>query len=423
MTNTVYLDAKAFKVIPNSIGVRDLDAYQQVRDQINRQNSPLAGVTDWALIKKASETLAQSAGMDLIVSGYYTVALLKTQGLQGFANGLELMATAFILQQKLDPKGKKANKELTDWMIGISLKEMKSLRPDYESLRDLYRCEFNISRMLEQFLIEQPTYVPNLDALGFSLFEHIDRIETQAQGNIVKSDRDVVERQHIRRRAGLVGALIGALIITGVTVFMPYLELRGLNYYRQEKVAALNSLQAASRYQNQVGDSKLESLKKNILPLYEHDITIGLATPFFKNQQYALGQLAALLKLYPQDPQVKMLATRINQTKQNALENNVRYVDRFSQIRTQMANLSLLAKSGNLEELQQQTKELEDFAISLSPIYGRTSYIDLLIKDGMLNEADRELATLDTRLINLSWKLADTKLTLLKKKNEMAEVK
>jgi type VI secretion system protein VasL len=89
-----------------------------------------------------------------------------------------------------------------------------------------------------------------------------------------------------------------------------------------------------------------------------------------------------------------------------ALEQTELFVAKFSDIRTKMANISLLAKRGKWRDLQKQTKSLEAFAISLSPIYGRVDYVQELIKNGELETAEKEFDILKDRLNNLSWKIA-----------------
>ncbi|MCE7629606.1 type VI secretion protein, partial [Vibrio fluvialis] len=82
------------------------------------------------------------------------------------------------------------------------------------------------------------------------------------------------------------------------------------------------------------------------------------------------------------------------------------FVQRFGEIRTKMANIALLAKREKWSDLQRQTKSLEDFAVSLSPVYGRVDYVQNLIKQGEMESARKELEILKTRLNNLSWTMA-----------------
>ncbi|WP_219079218.1 type VI secretion system ImpA family N-terminal domain-containing protein [Vibrio parahaemolyticus] len=84
-SNTYYiitLDSPALRAYP---------AYEAVREEINRRLSPLSGGVDWAQIKTHCEWLAKGPGIDLLMAGYWTIASLKTQGLPGLANGVELI--------------------------------------------------------------------------------------------------------------------------------------------------------------------------------------------------------------------------------------------------------------------------------------------------------------------------------------------
>ncbi|RJX68709.1 hypothetical protein DZ860_17105 [Vibrio sinensis] len=113
-----------------------------------------------------------------------------------------------------------------------------------------------------------------------------------------------------------------------------------------------------------------------------------------------------LQALYPQDPRILQLNAIFTKEKKTALDQTEFFVAKFGEIRTKMANISLLAKRGKWQDLQKQTKSLEEFAISLSPIYGRVDYVQNLIKEGDLEAARNELEILKERLNNLSWEIA-----------------
>lgn len=77
-----------------------------------------------------------------------------------------------------------------------------------------------------------------------------------------------------------------------------------------------------------------------------------------------------------------------------------------------MANIALLAKRGKWGELEKQTKSLEEFAVSLSPIYGRVDYVQGLLEQGDIPNAQKEFAILKQRLDSLSWKMAELELRM-----------
>ena len=54
-------------------------------------------------------------------------------------------------------------KEVLDWVNARVVRELKNLRPNYESLRDLYCGERFCERMLSIFELQQPEYVVHFD--------------------------------------------------------------------------------------------------------------------------------------------------------------------------------------------------------------------------------------------------------------------
>ena len=111
-------------------------------------------------------------------------------------------------------------------------------------------------------------------------------------------------------------------------------------------------------------------------------------------------------QLYANNEQVAAISDQLGQDQQYALEQADEFVARFSEIRTKMANVALLAKKRRWSDVANETKSLEAFAVSLSPIYGRVGYVEELIEKQQFQQAQQEFDELKRRLNNLSWKVA-----------------
>ncbi|USD43055.1 type VI secretion system ImpA family N-terminal domain-containing protein [Vibrio sp. SCSIO 43135] len=412
MSNVIYLDGRPFHLVVSSELVRSQDSYQKVRSQINRLNSPLTGSTDWKLVKDECENLAHSHGLDLMMCGYYAIASMKVQGLAGFANGMELMATVVSVESQFDSKAAKAQKELIDWVVSKALVELKTLKPNYEVLRELYRCEQSCSRLHDTLQVVQSSHLPNLEALGFVIFEHIDRLETLSHSNVQHHTEQSTEETKSKKKAFYFGTAVGVVLAVITMIIPKFLPAPEVNYYVDQTVATLKEQGQVEVFKSAFDDNQRQDIRPQVVPLYASSVTENLQQPFYEYKAEAQAFASALKSLYPEDQEVKELYDQVQHAKLSALESNQRYMERFSQIRTQMANLSLLAQKGKLRELQSKTKSMEDFAVSLSPIYGRAVYVDDLIEQGQISEAQRELDILKQRLENLTWKVLDTELLL-----------
>ncbi|WP_417500324.1 type VI secretion system ImpA family N-terminal domain-containing protein [Methylophaga sp.] len=412
MSNILFIDNAYYRICEHVDEIRHLDEYQKVRDEINRRFNPLAGSTDWELVRDCCDTLARKAGVDLMMSGYFAVASLKTQSLAGYANGLELLSACLNSQNKPDAKYAKMHKEVLDWVNGKVVPELKAIKPNYESLRELYRCERLCERIHHQLEQQQPDYPVDFESVGFVLFEHIDRIETQYHSLVKRQMQQQAQeppkvlRSLHRKWVGAAFVLGGLLFGAGVWAYQVLPWFSHSEYSAEVKVATLNSDQALHQFQLDVSPGQVVRWKEDLVGLYQHSIVQKSAASVEQSKREAMHEMSALMALYPQDPKVAESQQAFSTAQQEALAQTDIFVQRFGEMRTRMANIALLAKRGRWNELQRQTKSLQDFAVSLSPIYGRVDYVQSLIKQGEVDDARKELDILKLRLNNLSWTMA-----------------
>lgn len=412
MSNTIFIDHARFQLIEDSAAIRNLDTYQKVKDEINRRHNPLSGGSDWAVVKEACETLAKGPGIDLLLCGYYTVACLKMQGLVGYANGLELLCACLSNLYQPDVKAAKMRKEVLDWVNARVVRELKDLRPNYESLRDLYRCERFCERLNTILESQQPDCLVDFEGVGFAIFEHIDRLETQYHSLLKRHNQvDKAQTARAQKRARIThvtafaAGILAVAVLYALVMYLPFFH--SMPYAILQARPVLSSSEQVVAFQQQHSAEKISNLSSEIVPLYRSVIEQNMALSFESARVEAQQALNALLLLYPQSSAVLEVDQTFLSSKQEAIQQTDRIIERFSETRTKMANIALLAQKGRLSELQRQTKSLEDFAISLSPIYGRAAYVEELVEKGDLTQANQEFTILKERLNNLSWKIAE----------------
>lgn len=123
----------------------------------------------------------------------------------------------------------------------------------------------------------------------------------------------------------------------------------------------------ASQTQALLNDSSTSERARwqhDLIPLYRDTLQQNLTISFSEPKRHAITQLNLLRTLYPENEQVNALSQEFALQQQQALEQTALFVAKFSEIRTKMANIALLAKRGKWAELEKQTKSLEEFAVS-----------------------------------------------------------
>lgn len=215
MSKLYFSDMNQFKLVLDETQLRGSTLYEQIRSEINRRFRPFSGGPDWEKIRVLCERIGASEGVDLLVSMYYTVAAVKTQGLLGLANGLELQVAVNneFLDSSQFPAQRRA--ELYTWMISRVVPELRTLKVSQEQLRELYRCERacqSLYTMLDKY---QPDHVPDIESVAFLIFEHIDQLETQRisrrlieQSNLVAIHQKQKKNCVISFAAGIIVAVL-----------------------------------------------------------------------------------------------------------------------------------------------------------------------------------------------------------------------
>ena len=349
---------ECFNLASDLIKLRNTAAYQQMRVEINRRNNPLSGGTDWEKVHQLAEQISSGLGADLLTSAYFVTAASKTRGVSGLASGLELMLSVVSYSAELTQLPNEKVAEIINWAVTKVTPEIKKMTVTSDNVRDWYRCEYSCQKLFELITQKQPQHVPNLDVLGYLIFEKIDLLET----NKVTVPNNLTSSQvTLKAKARRWPVLAISSFILVCCVASSYLTVI---------------------YHEQVSE-------RLPLWLYQEPELIPEVEPSVAQRiddVFSLPQQAPLVSIYPE--QVSLLVE---------LDKNYQ---RFANARTLLANLSLLAKElpSSRAKVQQESLVLAQYASSLSPILGRTYYVEDLLEAKEYVRAEIELGQLNNHL-------------------------
>ncbi|WP_394127220.1 type VI secretion system ImpA family N-terminal domain-containing protein [Vibrio hepatarius] len=418
MSHIVILDQKTYTIVSEPEQIRTTDTYQKVRDEINSRFNPLSGGTNWQVVHDGCEQLAFDLGIDLLMSCYLTIAKLKLEGVKGYANGLELINRCLTLQSEPSAKLAKMQKELLDWVNGKALPELKGMKLTHEQLRDLYRSERLCEKAHHWLATSQPEHEVNFEGVGFVLFEHIDKIETQYHTAVKRVEKSEQQMSgyvaKTKYRWGLfVSSVLSISVVSAGWWYIPNIWASYQPQYKAVKEVPTLNRETLPEFVTQTSAENRHKYQSQIVELYQQAIEEQLATSVEQPNLEVMSQLEVLTQLFAEDQRVEAIAQTVEQEQQVALEQVGSFVERFNEARTKMANIALMVKNRQWSQATQAAKSLEKLAISLSPIYARVGYIERLIEEQEYQQAETELAELTVRLNNLSWKVAQLSQSLV----------
>lgn len=396
MSVSVYVEHRLFHLVNDSDEIRKSHVYDEIKGEINKQNSPFSGGTDWELVKNKCTLIADKSGIDLLLCCYYTVAITKLQGVTGLANGLELLA-ASLLVSLTDNKNSNKRKELIEWVNNSIIKEIKLLKPSYEKLRDLYRCERYCEQIDRTFTEKQPEYVANMDGVAYVIFEHIDRLEIQyrSQEKLAATVPSTIHKPKLKWHYYVL-----VILITALTTYQLSLLL--------SKQSPIHYIQSNFLPNKPLEREQREELNQYIDTMATDSLNWLGETP--AQQDETINKLAFLLG---DEERIDLLRKQWLLEKKESIEAVDSMVNKFDLLRTQLSNINVRIQKSHLNSLKNDMNAVEKVSKSLSPIYARVGYIEQLIKVGDDEKANKELNILQQRLEGLSWKVSQLQTLIL----------
>ncbi|MGF1873288.1 type VI secretion system ImpA family N-terminal domain-containing protein [Photobacterium indicum] len=408
MSKLYFSDMSQFRLVSDETQLRESATYQQIRSEINRRFNPLAGGVDWERVRSLCEHIGETEGVDLLVAIYYAVSAVKTQGLVGLANGLELQAAvnSQFAQSSIFPAARRA--ELYSWMIARVTPEIRALKPNINQLRDLYRCERACQSLHDMLLKSQPGHVPDLEAIGFIIFEHIDLLEIKAGSRQLATEYKVANEPTSKRRFRIMNFFIGATLAAMVMISFSQFGMEAPTPITalmiKHRVPKIVSFEEGKTLKSIFGSDTFEVDKTDLVNLYTKAVQSLIDEPIGHNFTQAFALSKSIQRLYPDDLKVSASREKLARWQQDTLQEIDKQYRRFATARTRAANIHRLSEKGDIITVRALSKDLELYAISLSPLYGRAMYVEELMKDGSLDQAQSELNTLRNSIKGLSFK-------------------
>ncbi|WP_318463389.1 type VI secretion system ImpA family N-terminal domain-containing protein [Photobacterium leiognathi] len=416
MTIAVAYKSHQFRFVTDESELRNSDKYQLIRDEINRLNSPSYGKIDWEKIKRLCEELACTDGLSFLTTIYYTAALVKINGTSGLADGLELQFAVLKLLFEKNKDSLIKCAELYRWMIARIGDDLRRLDPNKSQIKDLYRCERCCRDIYEIFLDAQPQNVPDLEAISYVVFEHMDHLEgnvkiTEVVEQTFCDVKDCIpSKLSVRKnnRIQLFGLFFSGLLLGLSTFIIKELLINTdspslFKSLTTKKVDAnILTIEQIAQLQNQYSKTMFKKNKSEIINLYEEQIDSELMKSSSESMTKVRSLLSTLKYLYPNSIQLEQREQYID----NIQDRFVTQYRRFKTARTNIANLQQIMHKNSSKKAVLLANELNNYAIGLSPIYGRISYIEEQIKVQNEAEAEKELHLLDVELKGIELKLS-----------------
>lgn len=376
--------------------LRDSELYQQIRNEVNRRRTPLSGAVDWQQIGLLCQQLLTEQGTDLLMAVYFTVAQAKHTGISGLADGLELQLAVMACSDsdRLYPRERRA--ELYRWMTARLTSDIRDLAPDISQLRDFYRCERACQLLHERFSNYPKEQQPDLEAVGFEVFNHLDKLEQRCRGQ-VQIRTEQVTRTRLSAGVFALGLALGVGALSGYHFWQQPepVEQILLNTRTAPVVLSAADIPDALTALNDGWKPPLKTEYKVERTYVDYMDQIQLQTPWH-NSLIAESVSASFLSVYPDNERLNRYQREVFQ----AHESQALVLDtlnrRFIKARTRAANLRQQLQSGvnrdNWNRARRLSADLEEYAIGLSPVLARNLYIENQIKQGNLVTAREELS-------------------------------
>ena len=161
--------------LPAGADIRDSAEFEQIQGEIDKLTAISGnGLVDWPLVTSLCETVLSGKSKDLLLGCYLTGGLLETQGLDGLANGLQILSD--MLQTYWDSlfptlKRIRARRNALQWLIDrISQKgedpAWQEKPADGQLIDAILASLRNIDATLSEKDEEAPSMQPLLSLLG-----------------------------------------------------------------------------------------------------------------------------------------------------------------------------------------------------------------------------------------------------------------
>ncbi|MDP2571957.1 hypothetical protein CW749_01710 [Vibrio sp. vnigr-6D03] len=404
MSNRIYIDHGIFTILSDQPSLRDSERYQKIRNEINGRMGFLSGSTQWESVFNECVKLGTEIGMDFLLTSYFSVAGFKVEGIKGFASGLELMLGAYVEDSEHKALSSRHKQEIIQWMTSKVTSDLKLIKPNRDQIRDLYRCERALQDLHELCERFQPEELPKFESIAFSIFEHIDRIETVTRPSASVSDLPIDNSPKTSRNIWMFLFVLAWALTLGAAYYYSIERLKVCHAFEGMKntVSAPTEELLSKMTEESVAELPLDEqniIRSALVDAMDKDLEITVY------QQYIniIMLIDKAKELFPDNSEVEDAIERVEAQSQTYKVELERDLERFYSARTLAANLVGGSKHAKNKE---SAERLEQYILSLSPIYSRNAYIQEQIDKQNYDLAKEELAVLQERVARIVWQLS-----------------
>lgn len=153
--------------------IRSEEIFEKLSAEIDKMSSPSAsGALDWNKVLDISSDILANRSKDLLAASYFSLALLKTQGLTGLATGVHVwrdMISSYWEDLFPAKKRMRGRRNAIDWWIEKISGAARDAAPetwDPSAIDSFYRDLDAIDKFLEQNMEDPPMIGPLMSIVG-----------------------------------------------------------------------------------------------------------------------------------------------------------------------------------------------------------------------------------------------------------------
>ncbi len=184
---------------PAGKDIRGGEQYEQLSIEIEKLSSPSAsGIINWNKVLDISANILKNQSKDLLVCSYLSVALIKTQGLKGFALSVHIYLDCITLfwDGLFPPKARmRGRKNAIDWWVEAASNALENIKTTEEWKKEEIENLFNDIDAMERFLRENMDDPPSLRPMITIAASHLKEIPDKETSETKVSAEEEPEKQ------------------------------------------------------------------------------------------------------------------------------------------------------------------------------------------------------------------------------------
>ncbi|WP_213239545.1 VasL domain-containing protein [Citrobacter braakii] len=318
--------------------------FGQLRDEISKLTHPARPDVDWQKVEQLSLSLFRHNGVELQTLAWYTVARIRNAGLEGLAEGTELLEALLTHHwNAIWPQQTHARVEILAWLSVRLQQELRTLTLSYADLSKVYRVEQSLKHACAVLQRLELKALSKLEAIVTWMHNAALRLEKSdpdsgsavvmipapgATNNVATSLPQLVfvvnepassgqsstavlatKIDHGTRRMWLgfaIGVMVTAVVSTGA--FLGINHMRADGY---ELVKPLPQVLTPEQLSTLKQSSDLKGKKQDIIAATQGQLDVLHRLSPLWSREYAASLAQQLVTLWPEESQTTVLTSRL----------------------------------------------------------------------------------------------------------------